>query len=645
MKTLKYLGMALLASQLSACFDSGKSLPTPGDNNQTEPPITEPEPPVSESRLPYKAVIAGNDYSSGFIQIADINNKGVSTLSNIVYSSLVGGYPDFTVSSYGDYFYHIGRYGIDSITKHSVEAPETNIWGNAWDTKGSEMSGNAYELVSVSEEKAYLIRYDSDKVWIVNPSATDEAEFKIGELDLSSYNVDGTDNPNPTAGLVLGDKLFVLMQRFDADWCPNEAFIAVFDTRTDTPAKSNTDWQNPLEDTAIKLQVENPFTLDYQEGVGIVVGAVGYGTLFSCPSINERYTGGIEVINPYTYETKLLLDDGDESNHPYDFISGAIALDKDNGYFLSYADWGNTKLYHFNPTTGDVSGVVDGFDNVDIRVLKKTPENTAFVGLAGNDGGFKIVNKNQEVEEDFALSGEPDAVSFIFEEPEPDTSTMPDFPFAPAAGQEGSTAIAHNDPAFIAWATGYENYRVGPGVDEQWKTPEKALDKAGDSGGTGTPNFTYDIVVLGRAGEITLTFDKPIKNGEGADFAVFENSFNDTFLELAWVEVSSDGQNFYRFPNYSFTEDPVSAYGATDPTMIHNLAGKYRGGFGTPFDLEDLKGKPGLDINNITHVKIVDIVGNGTALDSLGNPIYEAYPTSGSGGFDLDAVGVIHQAD
>ena len=62
------------------------------------------------------------------------------------------------------------------------------------------------------------------------------------------------------------------------------------------------------------------------------------------------------------------------------------------------------------------------------------------------------------------------------------------------------------------------------------------LGKAGD----GT------ILSLGDGGEATLTFSTPISNGQGADFAIFENSFSATFLELGLVEVSSDGQNFVR---------------------------------------------------------------------------------------------------
>lgn len=208
-------------------------------------------------------------------------------------------------------------------------------------------------------------------------------------------------------------------------------------------------------------------------------------------------------------------------------------------------------------------------------------------------------------------------------------------PFAPAAGQTGSTAIYKDSSLFTEWANGWTNYIPGTDLDTSWETPQKALGKAvGDS---------YDVVSLGNGGQITLTFDHPISNGNGYDFAVFENSFSDNYLELAWVEVSSNGKDFYKFNNYSYTPAAVSAFGTINPTNIEGLAGKYRQGYGTPFDLNDLKGIAGLDLNNIDYVRIVDLIGNGTELDSLGNKIYDPYKTTGSAGFDLEALGVINQ--
>ena len=206
-------------------------------------------------------------------------------------------------------------------------------------------------------------------------------------------------------------------------------------------------------------------------------------------------------------------------------------------------------------------------------------------------------------------------------------------PYDPAAGRPGSLAVHMSDPAFAGWASGWLDYQPGANVSITWQTPNKALGPAvGNS---------FDVVSLGEGGRIVLTFDRPIIDGAGWDFAVFENSFNDTFLELAFVEVSSDGVNYFRFPNDSLTSGPVGAFGAVNPTNITGLAGKYRQGWGTPFDLGVLAGiSPLLDLTNIQFVRIVDIIGDGTFLDTSGDPIYDPYPTTGSAGFDLDAVGV-----
>ena len=200
--------------------------------------------------------------------------------------------------------------------------------------------------------------------------------------------------------------------------------------------------------------------------------------------------------------------------------------------------------------------------------------------------------------------------------------------------------IGKDDEKIVAWATGYKDYNVGENVIDKWQTPEKALGKAvGDS---------YDVVVLGDGGSITLTFDRPIINGEGADFAVFENSFNDTFLEIGTVEVSSDGEHFVAFDNYYLGTEKIGSTGGHDARLIWGFAGKFKQGVGNMFDLADLAGKPEvadgtLNLNAISYVKIVDVIGDGSQLDSIGDPVYDPYPTSGSAGFDLDAIAVINE--
>lgn len=216
--------------------------------------------------------------------------------------------------------------------------------------------------------------------------------------------------------------------------------------------------------------------------------------------------------------------------------------------------------------------------------------------------------------------------------------------FAPAAGQLGSTAIHKDSSVFVAWATGINLQRgtIDNSVEgselASTGSAEMALGSAGDG-----------VVSLGDGGSAILAFDCPIYDGEGWDFAVFENAFLDTYLELGFVEVSSDGVHFVRFPAVSRTPTDVQVdnFGAVDPTHIHNLAGKYRAMYGTPFDLSDLVDSANIDLQFITHIRIVDCVGsinpNFGTKDSEGNFINDPWPTPfPSCGFDLDAVGVIH---
>lgn len=215
-------------------------------------------------------------------------------------------------------------------------------------------------------------------------------------------------------------------------------------------------------------------------------------------------------------------------------------------------------------------------------------------------------------------------------------------PYAPPAGQGGSTAISRDSSRFVGWATGYQDVRKGPnatdGISDDGTVSYVPGNALGPAEGT-----SFNVFPLGDGGSITLTFSQPITNGAGDDFAVFENAFSDTFLELAFVEVSSNGTDFFLFPSVSLTPDPIPAFGGNvDATNVDGLAGKYRAGYGTPFDLEVLSGTSGLDVNSVTHVRITDVVGDGSTFDSLSNPIYDPHGTTGTSGFDLDGVGVLN---
>lgn len=220
--------------------------------------------------------------------------------------------------------------------------------------------------------------------------------------------------------------------------------------------------------------------------------------------------------------------------------------------------------------------------------------------------------------------------------------------FAPAPGNIGTTAIHKDSSIILAWASGIDLQRGYLNISDKnlglasFGLPESALFQAEGN--------SFDVVSLGDSGVAILTFDLPIINGNGFDFAVFENGFADNYVEYAFVEVSSDGVHFVRFPSSSETPTNVqmSSFEYSDCRYVNNLAGKYRQGFGTPFDLEELTDSANLDLNHITHVKIIDVIGSidpqfGT-LDAQGNIINDPWPSAfESGGFDLDGVGIMNQ--
>ena len=232
--------------------------------------------------------------------------------------------------------------------------------------------------------------------------------------------------------------------------------------------------------------------------------------------------------------------------------------------------------------------------------------------------------------------------------------------FPPAADLPGTTAMHADSSAFVAWATGCTTERGLMRIDK----PHLGYTYFGDDtlvlgkpGTGGASEIVYDVVSLGDGGSATVTFASPIYNGPGPDFAVFENGFgidSDTthtlhFLELAFVEVSSDGEHFFRFPavtNVAYDKQ-LGGYGGMVPSQIHNFAGKYDQFYGTPFDLDEVADDPLLNKDRVTHVRIIDVVGcikpEYATYDSEGHIVNDPWFTSNEkGGFDLEAVGVIH---
>jgi hypothetical protein len=219
--------------------------------------------------------------------------------------------------------------------------------------------------------------------------------------------------------------------------------------------------------------------------------------------------------------------------------------------------------------------------------------------------------------------------------------------YAPAAGKEGSNALHKDSSIFISWA---EKVSVLRGFLDIADTSLGRVTHGEEANAIGKADGA--VISLGDGGEAIFTFDIPLANGKGPDFAIFENAFADEFLELAFVEVSSNGVDFVRFPSHSLTQTnmQVGGFDKLQPENLNNLAGKFRVFYGTPFDLEELDTFSILDINSITHIKVKDVIGtidsNFAQKDASMNIVNDPYPTAfESGGFDLDALGIIYNRE
>ncbi|RYD22975.1 MAG: hypothetical protein EOP88_06045 [Verrucomicrobiaceae bacterium] len=215
------------------------------------------------------------------------------------------------------------------------------------------------------------------------------------------------------------------------------------------------------------------------------------------------------------------------------------------------------------------------------------------------------------------------------------------------------------NPLFFGWASEAAFYQPSETVSVSFSDPERALGPvSGDN---------FDVVSLGdqsaasiflgnSPGTITLAFAKPIRDLSGADFVIFENGHitqtneggagvGGIFAELAYVEVSADGETFVPLPATSLNAALAvlpgfgTRFASIDATNVFNLAGKhvnaYGQSWGTPFDLA------GSGLSQITHIRLVDVPGSGAYKDSADRPIYDAWKTISSGGFDLEAIGAI----
>lgn len=333
------------------------------------------------------------DFSSGAHAVVSVDPVGGP---RTVQSNLSPTISDVGVDAYGSHFYRMERYGANNVTKFSIDAPSTIIW--QYSTEGDDSNSNPYDMVFVSETKAYLLRYGTDTAWIVNPSAATEAEFKTGELDLSAY-ADADGIPEMHSGIIVDGRLYIVFQRLDENdlWAPkNTTLVGVFDTVDDT------------EITQITVPVENPIAIQYlAETDTIYVAGVG--------DFGYNYFGGIAAIDVSdgSYPVTEIID-----GETYGGIVGMIIVSAAKGYFIGYGTWQNNTLYTFNPSAQTPAPtIVSGFESMSIAGMQSgvyLDQNNMLWLCNQTDGRVDILNTSTDtVDESVDTELNPQAVVFV----------------------------------------------------------------------------------------------------------------------------------------------------------------------------------------------------------------------------------------
>ncbi len=231
-----------------------------------------------------KVFVTTTDFSTGGYATVDVDAltgwvapDGAQT-ADIVSS-------DNAVASHGGRVYVINR-SLGNVTVLD-EADLTT----AVTQFGTGDGSNPQAMAFASDTKAYVSLYGEDDVLVVDPADGTE----LGRIDLSAFaDADGV--PEAATMVIVGDKLFVAVQRLNRDawFAPTDAsYLVVIDTATDEIV--DVDPSTPDVDPIV-LTGTNPQYMRYDAERGkIVVSETGNWGV---------QDGGLETVDPDTYEAE-----------------------------------------------------------------------------------------------------------------------------------------------------------------------------------------------------------------------------------------------------------------------------------------------------------------------------------------------------
>jgi hypothetical protein len=272
------------------------------------------------------AVVANTDFETGQLATLSVQSPRRVQHPDVPINS------DAVIRTSGGYVFVVNRFLGDNIQRLDP--------GHGFRTAfqcSTQPGSNPQDIVVTAPDKAYVTRYGSAELWIVDPEVSPSCDgFHRGTIDLSAFaDADGLPEMSQTA--VVGSHLFVSVQRLDrnhgfAPTGPSE--LVVIDLATDTVI------------TAIVLHGADAFG----DASGIVhEPGTGFLVLSTPGNIYRVGDGGLDRVDPYTLtdEGRFFVTEDALGGNILDFV----LLSSSKGYAITQDAALHNHLVSFDPSS------------------------------------------------------------------------------------------------------------------------------------------------------------------------------------------------------------------------------------------------------------------------------------------------------
>lgn len=285
-----------------------------------------------------RLIIATSDYETANTAVYD-------TESGVMQADVLGhADQDIHVVADGNYVYFIES-GLGAVSKY----PADDISPSGLVYQYSVGAGSNPVDMVFAGNKAYVLRYNTASILVVNPAATNQGEFELGDIDLGGFDDDGV--PDMIDGFVYDGRLYVVLQRL-TNWTPeSNGLVVAIDTATDTVI--DLDAETPGAQ-GLELLVKNPWWCSQVGETFYISGHLWDGSL-------DQGVVALDADGGNALQQRMALSEA-ALGMP---LTGLAVFDDTFGLFYSSqwveegSEWREVgSAIRFNPTTGETGAAL-----------------------------------------------------------------------------------------------------------------------------------------------------------------------------------------------------------------------------------------------------------------------------------------------